>query len=145
MQSFRFPFDSVLRWRKLQEAQEEEKLQRLVANRTRLEQEVREVESARLSATGSQGQTNEMTGSDFQVLAKFLVGLKARHASLTQALLDLAAGIQRQQAACREAQKRVELLESLRSKRLEEWQHRHDCELELIAADAYLAKFSRER
>ena len=145
MQSFRFPLDSVLRWRKSQEAQEVEKLQRLVANRTRLEQELHEVERARLAATGSQVQANGMTGSDFQLLAKFLVGLKARHASLSHALSELVAGIQRQQAACQEAQKRVELLESLRSKRFQVWQHQHDHELELIAADAYLAKFSRER
>lgn len=129
----------------MQQAQEEEKLQRLVLNRTRIELELREVEETRLAATGPQLQGKGITGSDFQLLAKFLVGLKAKQANLTQALMESAVNIQRQQPACLEAQRRVELLESLRAKRFQTWQHQHDCELELIAADAYLAKFSRER
>ena len=145
MRSFQFSLEPVLRWRKTQHAQEEEKLKRLVAYRCRLEQELHAVELSRREAASSQIASSQTTGSDFQVLAKFLVGLKARHASLTQALHESSANIQKQQTVCLEAQRRVELLESLRSKRLQTWRYQQDCELESLAADAYLAKRARER
>jgi flagellar biosynthesis chaperone FliJ len=141
VRSFQFPLESVLRWRKTQHAQEEEKLNRLVAHRQKLEQDLRDVDLARRQSSSSQ----LATGSDFQVLAKFLIGLKAKQAQLVEALKESAVAIQRQQATCIEAHRRVELLESLRSKRLQTWQYEHDCELESLAADAYLAKRTRER
>ena len=52
--------------------------------------------------------------------------------------------MQRQQAVCREAERQVELLETLKEKRQAAWQREVDLELESLANESYLAKRARE-
>ena len=79
------------------------------------------------------------------MIAAYLVGLKAKHAQLQVAIAQSLKNVQQQQAVCLDAERQVELLETLKRKRHSVWQRETELELEMLANESYLAKRARER
>jgi flagellar biosynthesis chaperone FliJ len=145
VKSFKFPLESALRWRKSMLTAEQEKLQRALVTHQRLQAEVRAIEAAKRGAVRSQLHSRALAGSDFRFMSAYLVGLQAKHVDLQLALTQSSQQVQRQQAACREAEQRVELLGTLKDKRHHEWKREVEAEVELLATESYLAKRSRDQ
>jgi hypothetical protein len=145
VKSFKFPLESALRWRKSMLLAEQEKLQRALMNNQRLEAEVRAVEAAKRGAVRTQLDSPTLAGSDFRFMSAYLVGLQSKHVQLQFAFTQSSQQVQRQRAACSEAEQRVDLLNTLKVKRHDEWQRVVDAELELLATESYLAKRSRDQ
>jgi hypothetical protein len=144
VKSFRFSLESALRWRKAQSAQEEEKLKRLLAEQQRLEAEVRAVEAARRTAAREHLSSPNLLGSEIRMMAAYNAGLQAQSAHLRISLVRTMELVRTQQARCLEAERRVELLESLKTKHHDSWRGEADLELELLAAESYLSRRARE-
>ena len=135
----------MLRWRQTQFSEEENKLRRLLADQARVREKIAELERNRENAVRHSVGPAAIDGADFQNIAKFLTGSKVLRAKLEAAYTDLEQTVARQRTVCLQAQQRVELLESLKTKAHAAWQHGFDLELETMAAEAYLAKRIRER
>ena len=144
MKAFRFTLEPALRWRSALHAQEEEKLKRLLANLKALERQLLDVQTAKRDATRTSFGSEPVMGSDFQIVARYLLGLQSRQNELRVALAETTREVQTQKAKCLEAQRHVELLSSLRDKRFQTWRREQELELESLAAEAYLAKRARE-
>jgi flagellar export protein FliJ len=145
LQAFRFSLEPVLRWRQAQFRDEENKLRQAIADQTRLREKIVELERSREDAVRQSVVPVALDGAEFQILAKYLTGSKLLRAKLESAYADLGQTIARQQALCLQAQQRVELLESLKTKAHAAWLRGLDLELETMAAESYLAKRIRER
>jgi predicted transcriptional regulator len=71
----------------------------------------------------------------------YLRGTRQRLRKLDELRKELAKGLQEQQRQLVEAERKVKLLEKLRTKRLDEWENEMLKEQETFAADAYLARW----
>lgn len=144
MQRFRFRLASVLGWRILQLEIEEGKLEALFAERRRRQEEI--------AAVGEQRRNAERVLRADSVDGQALAALDAhRHAMVrlgerlrTQAQ-DCERRIAAQQVKVLEAERRVQLLDRLKERRLEEWRLEADREQETLASETFLAKWVRER
>ena len=144
MKSFKFSLESALSWRKTALVAEQEKLQRVLFDHHRLEADLRAAESAKRGVVRTQLESTTISGADFRMIASYLVGLQAKHAQLQLASAESLQKVQRQRAICLEAERQVELLQTLKDKRHATWQREVDLELESLANDSYLAKRARE-
>ncbi len=144
MRAFRFSLESVLRLRQTQWKLEEEKLRKLLAEKQHIEAQIVAVQDAKRQATQTQVDASTTSGAEFQAVARYLVGLQARHSRLTALLREVNTEANRQREIALDAQRKVELLESLKDKRHQEWKRELDAETEALAADIYLSKRARE-
>jgi GTP-sensing pleiotropic transcriptional regulator CodY len=145
MKAFRFSLESALQWRKAQQTQEEEKLNRLVTEEQLIEAELRALEAAQRSAARTQLDASALSGSDFRAISAYLLGLQGQVVQSRMSLSQAGERLRKQQSVCVEAQRRVELIESLKAKRRSSWQREADHQIELLAAESYLSKRIREQ
>jgi flagellar protein FliJ len=143
MQRFQFRLAGVLGWRALQLELEERKLEALVAERRQGEAEAERVAARRRDA-------ERLLASD-SIEGQELAALDAHRDSLARAAGRLrAAAAQRerriaeQRARVLEADRRVRLLERLKERRLAAWEIEAARELDTLASETYLAKFTAE-
>ena len=145
MTAFRFPLQKALDWRRTQlelaEARVEQQLAALAA-----------IDQAR-AALDTQGQSAEtevrrfsgLVGGDLSALGSFRLALKGQAVQLVSRREACQKELAARQAAVLEARRRYRLLERLKERRLAEWQSAADRELDELAADSYLAQWSRRR
>jgi flagellar export protein FliJ len=142
MKTFRFPLDRALHIRRTQHEVEQAKLQKLIREREQIALRTNAVraEAANIRRTLSlqpmlaAGEVSTMP--DYQRgAAQKLVKLENQKQGLSKCILD-------QQRLTLEAERKVKLLERLRSQRFEEWNSEMEKEQENFAADAYLARWA---
>lgn len=138
MKRFEFRLDRVLEVRRMQARLEVETLHKLHTTRTTWLERLRAVDqenAASFSAPLDQQR-------DAAAYRRFLAGQAKR---LQGDLVQLQAQITAQQIKVTEAERRCELLERLRERRLAEWNAAFSLELDELAADAHRARLHAAR
>jgi flagellar export protein FliJ len=135
MKKFEFRLASVLRLRETQLKIEKNKLQQLFAERQKLEKNLQSIADERRE---SSAWIQSHTGSaDLRSLSAFLLGSKARAATVRQAIESCDAEIAEQRARAITGERNQKLLLNLRDKRHAEWRKEFDKELEAIATETW--------
>jgi flagellar biosynthesis chaperone FliJ len=145
MSAFQFPLEKVLNWRRTQLEIEQAKLQRLVAQRNALDRVRAELDAASVQTESEVRRWGSIAGGDLAALSAFRrhVSVKEREIAGHRAECEKAIGEQRR--VMLEAQRRCRLLERLRERRHTDWQVAVDRDLEQMATESYLARWTRER
>ncbi|HEY1215268.1 MAG TPA: hypothetical protein VGE93_16685 [Bryobacteraceae bacterium] len=144
MKRFEFSLRRVLDFRKQQAEMERARLQALMATLERLRAAKQslnqELQDARASLTRSLA-----SGNDYRVFADFEQHIHRRCAVHDRDSQLVQQQVRDQQVKVRDADQQVKLLEDLKAKKLEQWNHQFDKELEELASDSYLARMSADR
>jgi flagellar export protein FliJ len=137
VKKFEFRLASVLRLRETQLTIEKNRLQQLFAERAKLEKNLKSIADERKeSAEWIQGMAAPTSG-DLRALSAFLLGSKAREATLQQAIESCDGDIAEQRQRTLLAERNQKLLLNLKTKRRSEWQQEFDKELEAVAQEAW--------
>jgi len=144
MRSFQFPLERVLRWRAAQLASEEARLQRLIEEQTRMQQQLHLLRAEKLKTEGSAAGLGALRGADLASLHGYRMHIAAEELRLNELLKRKDEEIAAQQTTYREAKRKCRLLEELRNRKLTAWRYEWEQELEQIAAESYTAAKFRE-
>jgi flagellar export protein FliJ len=142
MKRFRFPLDTVLRWRETTLEQEEAKLQRLFLEQQRIALAIEQTRADGVAAEQAIRERREMVSTDLRSLAAFRLHLEDRRKTLTQRKAEQAALIEQQRQAVLEAERRFQLLVKLRDRRASEWQYEAGRETEALAQESFLGRWN---
>ena len=144
MKSFRFSLDKVLEWRRTQLELEEARYRQQVEALAALDRERARLEASGAAAEQQVRAWNPVAGCELEALGTFRLHMKHRELDLARPRADCLKKLAAQQKAMLEARRRVRLLERLRERRLSEWTHERDRELEELASESYLAGWARQ-
>jgi flagellar export protein FliJ len=139
MTKFQFRLDTVLRLRELELRVEKEKLNQMLAERTRLERSLVSVAEERAEAHAFVRTRPDAGSTEFRALSAFLLGSDARAAALRASIQRLEQVIAAQQARVLVADRNERLLLKLKEKKRAEWTAENDRELETLAQEAWLS------
>lgn len=145
MRSFHFPLEGVLGLRRTQLEIEEAAYQRFLGEVAALDRTRAELEALGIQAEVQVRQWRPLSGTDLAALAAFRGALQSKQRSIAACRVEAAKRAAAQLAAMLAAQRRCRLLERLRERRLAEWRHEADREIETLAAESYLARWKRDR
>jgi len=143
MKSFKFPLEKALELRRTQLEMEEAKHKREIAAVAAIDRRRAEIEASGLRAEVEVRKWNPISAGDLAALSNYRTKVKEEEAALTRHRIDAAQKAAAQQKVMLEARRRCRLLERLKERRLEEWTFERDKELDEIAAESYLARWSR--
>ena len=139
MKKFEFKLDSALRWRTTQLQLERAKLQSLLAEQNRISRDLKALLEERSGAVGGLQSLPKLEAFDLRSLSAYLVGADLRANHLHEQLAKRTALVQKQQARVVQAELQVKLLEKLKDKKKSAWQIEYEKDVELNAAEAWLA------
>jgi flagellar biosynthesis chaperone FliJ len=139
LKKFEFRLASVLRLRETQLEIEKNRLQQLFAERKKLENNFRSIGEERLESEKWIQQMANPTSTDLRSLSAFLLGSKAREATLREMIKGCDEDIAAQRKRTLLAERNQKLLLNLKSKQKAGWQHEFDKELEEVAQEAWQA------
>ena len=142
MTRFRFPLDSVLRWRETILEKEEATLQRLFLEDQRFALAIEQTRAEGAAAEQAIRERREMVSTDLQSLAAFRLHLEEKRKTLIQRKAQHAALIEQQRQAVLEAERRFQLLVKLKDRRASEWQYESGRETETFAQEAFLGRWN---
>jgi flagellar export protein FliJ len=143
MKKFEFRLASVLRLRQTQLDAEKTKLQKLHAERTRLENALAAIDAQRSSSLEWVKTSALVESNDVRALSAFLAGAGARKESLRQAIAGCDKDIEEQRLRVLAAERNHKLLEKLKERKFSAWQAEFNRELEIIAQEAWQAAARR--
>ena len=143
MKSFKFPLEKALGLRRTQLELEEANHKRHIAAVAAIDRRKDEVEASGVRAESEVRQWNPIESGDLAALGLYRLKVKSEEAALTRHRADAAQKLAAQQKLMMEARRRCRLLERLKERRLAEWTVERDKELDEIAAESYLARWSR--
>ena len=144
MRSFEFRLDRVLAWRGKQLSMEESRLAQCLDAIRILEARIAAFRAERWNIERELLDLPSIPAAEFVNLARYRLRARQQEFEFEEKrqLGEKAAAEQRERV--RKAQQRVMLLEKLRNKRLEEYRYALNQELETVAAEAHLSRWSRE-
>jgi hypothetical protein len=145
MKRFEFPLERVRRWRAGQAALEELKLEQLGERLAKLGVEKRSAEAARLESEREVLGHSPAEATDLQSLDAYRRHTRSKIRGIEERERETAELIGQQRQRVVQARRAVELLERLKQRAMEEWQAACDREQESLAAELYLARFTRRR
>jgi len=143
MRAFTFPLRRVLAWRETQLELEENKLRRLVAALEELALAEVRLDLTRGRAEQAVREASAVEAGDLWALAAYRQRLIAERQSLAERRRSGELQLAAQREKVIEAQRQCRLLEKLAERRLAEWRREADREIESLAAESYLASWSR--
>lgn len=144
MKRFQFPLERVRRWREEQAEYEKSRLQQLHGQLAALGEEKSRVERERVQcAQRILGQASVEPG-ELAALDVYRAHVRSRIERIEDRRREVQGWIEQQRQRVLEARRRAELLERLKSKKLEEWQTAADREEETLAGEVYLGKWSAQ-
>jgi flagellar export protein FliJ len=143
MAQFRFALDKILRWRALELAAEEAKLERLLQEKIKIDAMIDRVNKERSGLPGSISALSGLQGSDFRAMAAYGIRLRQHVEKLKEAVARIEKGIVAQRKKFADAKLRLRLLEQLKERRMERWQYEEARRMETVAAESYLAGWNR--
>jgi flagellar export protein FliJ len=145
MKTFTFSLERVRQWREKQVTLEEAELQRLFSERSLLEERRKVLEQeARESATAVV-RAKAIEALELQAIDAFHRYVVAQRAAIAAALEQCDQRIDAQRTKLLEAQRRFELLEKLKERKLKAWTAAFAREIEAQAGDLFLAKWSNQQ
>jgi flagellar export protein FliJ len=145
MNTFRFPLQKALDWRQSQLELAEARVEQQLAALASLDRARLELETAGNRTELQVRQFQPLAGGDLSALGSFRLALKARERDLATKRVECRNELAVRQADMLEARRRCRLLEKLKERRSAEWQAGRDRELEELATDSYLARWTGRR
>ncbi|MGA2269356.1 MAG: hypothetical protein ABSH44_12875 [Bryobacteraceae bacterium] len=145
MIAFRFPLQKVLDWRRTQLEMEENKFKQLAAALANLDRARVGLEAAGVTAEIQVRDWSPLAGRDLAALGAFRLYVQRKRRELARRRAECQEKLAAQQIAMLEARRRCQLLERLRDRRFSEWELAWNRDLEQLAAESYLAQWSRRR
>lgn len=143
MAAFHFPLERVLRWRSLQLAAEQAKLDRLIAEQLRLRALQARLSNEKLTFMSTLERLPDLRGQDFRAAACYSASLQRQHQRIAASIAECEKALAEQRNAYRAAKQRCRLLEELKDRRHEEWRREEASQLEALASESYLANWNR--
>lgn len=145
MNAFRFPLERALEWRRRQLEIEENRFKQQAAALANLDRARADLESTAIRAELQVRGWAPLLGQDLTALAGFRADVKTKEEALAGRRAECQRRLEAQQLVMLEARRRYRLLEKLRERRWQEWRAAADREIELFAAENYLAGLVRNR
>ena len=141
MKRFHFPLERVLAWRRQQLELEEERLRRLTGERRQLQDDRQGLEREAVEARAAVLSVATVDACELAAMDSYQLYLKLEGKRLAAKEQDCDRRIDEQRSALTEARRRVELLDRLKSRRLNEWTREIDKEADALATEAFLARW----
>ena len=145
MAQFHFPLEKVLRWRALELASEEARLERLLRDQLRLQTLRAGLSAEKSNLDRSLAVLPDLRGTDLRAVSAYSLHLKRQAETLAEQAARCDRDLSEQKKRYRAAKQRFRLLEELKSRKFEQWRQEQARELELLATESYLAVWNRER
>jgi hypothetical protein len=145
MNTFRFPLQKALDWRRSQLELAEARVEQQLAALAGLDRDRLELETTGNRTEVAVRQFEPLAGGDLSALGSFRLALKARERDLAAKRVESHKELAIRQAAMLEARRRCRLLEKLKERRSADWQAARDRELDELATDSYLAGWAQRR
>src|SRR5271157_4849217 len=145
MTAFRFRLQRVLEWRRTQLEIEQARYKQRVAAVAALDQARAEMEASGIQAEVQVRQWSPVAGRDLAALGEFRSAVRRKEKAIAARRVESSQAADAQLAVMLEAQRRCRLLERLKERRLAEWRAAAGRDLEQIATESYLARWTRER
>ncbi len=142
MKSFHFRLEKVLEWRRTQLELEENNFRKQVAALAELDRQAAEIEAAGQRSEAIVRTWNPVAGGELEALDRFRLHVKARELEMEIPRGEARRRLAAQQEVMLEARRRLRLLEKLRARRVAEWQAACDKELEEMASESFLARWT---
>ena len=145
MAQFHFSLEKVLRWRSLELASEEAKLERLLREQLRLQTMRADLSAEKSKLDQSLDTLPDLRGADLRAVSAHSVSLKRQADNLLKLLAKSDRDLSEQKKVYRAAKQRFRLLEELRARKFEEWRQAQAREQETLATESFLAVWNRDR
>ena len=143
MKSFHFPLQKALEWRQLELELEEARYKQQAAELAELDRRRAELEASGMRAEVQVREWNPVAASDVSALGSFRLRVKREDDALGRERAECVRKLAEQQQHMLEARRRCRLLERLRERRMAEWTAACSHELEELAGESYLARWSQ--
>jgi len=144
MTAFQFRLERVLHWRAIELAAEEAKLKRMMEEEARLAAALAEIRKTISEIPTRLSELQALSGSDFNRTAGYAIRLSNECTRLQDRRRAQQRMIAEQMEVHRKAKQRHRLLEELRSRRHNEWKMETLRQLDEIAHESYLARWSAD-
>ncbi len=144
MTSFRFPLERVLAWRRTQLEIEQARYRQKVTAVAALDHARAELEASGIQAEVQVREWNRVAGADLAALGGFRRAIRVKEEQVAKRRAESAEAADAQLKLMLEAQRRCRLLERLKERREAEWDAANERDLEQLATESYLARFTRE-
>ena len=142
MKAFEFRLGRVADYRQQQAEIARTQLQAMLADLTRLDEQIALLEARRSEARTALSNQPQLTGADLLALSQYQEHIARQIARLAHTRREVAASVEKQRTKTLEAERAVKLLGRMREKQLDSWKAECDRELDALAADSYLARLS---
>ena len=142
MNSFRFPLESVLDWRRNELELAELAFERLAAALASVDRALAELETSGIRAEILVRDWSPVCGSDLAALGDFRLHVQKQSGQLAAQRAECSERLEAGRAAMLEARRRFRLLERLKERRFEAWRLARDKELQDLASESYLARWA---
>jgi len=143
MTAFRFPLQKALEWRQTQLELAEACLRQQSAALAQWDRARAEMEAAGIRAEVEVRDWSPVAGRDLAALGAFRLRVRRREKEIDAQRLACRQELAVREAAMLEARRRCRLLERLKERRLAEWQSASNRELEALASESFLARWTR--
>jgi hypothetical protein len=143
MRAFEFPLRQALKWRRTQLEVEENKLRQLAASLEEMALAAVRLDLVKGRAEVAVRQSAVVEACDLWALAAYRQRLIAELQALAQRRKTCEQQVTAQRQKVMNAERQCRLLEKLEQRRQAEWQREADRELENLAAESFLARWSR--
>jgi hypothetical protein len=144
MAQFQFRLARVLDWYQERCRLEENRLRQLAEIAARSESEIQLHRKEVLSHQTQVIQSHNLHAFELTALSSFCRRAKVREAQLLERCKNSKSSLENQRKVVVAAKQRLQLLEKLRDRRLEENRYQEARELEELASETYLAAFVRD-
>jgi flagellar export protein FliJ len=143
MNTFQFPLQRALDWRRTQLKLAEARVEQQLAALAGIDQARAELDAMGHRTEVEVRQFQSLEGGDLSALGSFRLAIKVRGRELAAKRVECQNELAARQAVMLEARRRCRLLERLKERRWAEWQSAAGRELDELAADSYLAQWAR--
>jgi hypothetical protein len=143
MNTFQFPLQRALDWRRTQLKLAEARVEQQLAALAGIDQARAELDAMGHRTEVEVRQFQSLEGGDLSALGSFRLAIKVRGRELVAKRVECQNELAARQAVMLEARRRCRLLERLKERRWAEWQSAAGRELDELAADSYLAQWAR--
>lgn len=145
MQRFQFRLERVLEWRSKKCRMEENRLAACLGLVYATERKIEQLRAERISIDREMLKRPAIPAADLVHLDHYRLRATKEETELAEERRQRVISASEQRARVQQAQRNVKLLEKMRERRLEEHTILAGRELEAVAAEAYLARWSQSR
>jgi chromosome segregation ATPase len=143
--AFRFGLQRILDWRQRQLEAEENRFKRQTAALAEIDRARAALETAGTEAEREVRAWPRVAGRDLAALGEYRLHVAARQKALSGRRAECERELADRKRDMLEARRRCRLLERLKDRRWAEWRAEGDKEIEDLSAEAFLARWNRER